>query len=360
MKPIINFLSNPKILFYALPWLMTLLVLGTVAQRYIGLYQSQKLFFGSFILWVGLIPLPGAYTALTLIALCLIAKLLFKSPLKKQDAGIIITHLSTLILLIGGLVTAVSREEGYIVLGADETSHLVSDYHQRELAIIKNGETVKAIPHQDLQKDYSINDSSLPFTIVIEKFCYQCNVIPPATSSDLHGAASQIDIASAPLEKEDAENHSGAVFEVKGVNKDTDGAYITYQALKEQPEFKIGKDTYQIVMRPATRTLPFDLHLTHFEKSEYPGTNIARSYRSEVEVKDSALKWNMVIEMNQPLRYRGFTIYQSSFIENDDQLFTVLAVVKNAGDIFPYLAITALCLGLIIHIIITLVRKRNA
>ena len=41
MKQIIKVIVNPKIFFYTLIWLMVLVVLGTLAQRDIGLYASQ-------------------------------------------------------------------------------------------------------------------------------------------------------------------------------------------------------------------------------------------------------------------------------------------------------------------------------
>ena len=41
MKQIIKIIGNPKIFFSKLNWLMVLVVLGTLAQRDIGLYASQ-------------------------------------------------------------------------------------------------------------------------------------------------------------------------------------------------------------------------------------------------------------------------------------------------------------------------------
>lgn len=359
IRMLANAIAKPALLFYALPWLMLLLVLGTIAQRYIGLYQSQKIFFGSFILWVGLIPLPGAYTTIGIIALGLCAKLILKSPIKKQYAGTIIAHVSVICLLLGGLVTALSREEGYMVLGNGDSSHMVSDYHQRELAILKNGELIIAVPHDELHAGEVISNAKLPFTLTISNYCYQCKVVArdhPDVS--LRGLAAKFDIASASLDAQDEKNQSGITFVLSGATK-ADGTYLSFEPLTEQPEFSVGKDKYKILMRPSERSIPFTIRLNHFEKLEYPGTEMARSYRSEVEVTDGALKWNTVIEMNQPLRYCGYTLYQSSFLDNEGKLFTVLAVVKNSGAIFPYLAIVTLCIGLIIHMLIIFSRRKT-
>jgi len=246
-------LARPTLLFYALPWLMCLLALGTVAQRYIGLYQSQNLFFGSFLLWVGPVPLPGAYSLLALIALSLLANLALSLPFTRAQAGIILTHVSVVILLVGGLMTALDRQEGYMVLGEGESAHTVFDY--------------------------------------------------------------------------------------------------------QQPDFVGGQDRYSL--KPsATRELPFTIRLKHFDKSDYPGTSMARSYDSDVVVKDGGLEWNASITMNHPLRLHGYTLYQSSFIDKDGRLLTVLAVVKNVGWLLPYLAIATLCVGLLLHLVILSARRR--
>ena len=82
----------------------------------------------------------------------------------------------------------------------------------------------------------------------------------------------------------------------------------------------------------------------------YPGTNMAKSYSSDVILKDGNIEWPARISMNQPLRYKGYTLYQSSFEETPEGDFTMLAVVKNPGRLFPYIASGILCFGLLIHL----------
>ena len=60
MKQIIKTVSSPKIFVYTIIWLMVLVVLGTLAQRDIGLYASQQKYFSANITWLGgIIPVPG-------------------------------------------------------------------------------------------------------------------------------------------------------------------------------------------------------------------------------------------------------------------------------------------------------------
>ena len=60
MKQIIKIVSSPKIFVYTIIWLMVLVVLGTLAQRDIGLYASQQKYFSANITWLGgIIPVLG-------------------------------------------------------------------------------------------------------------------------------------------------------------------------------------------------------------------------------------------------------------------------------------------------------------
>ena len=58
--------------------------------------------------------------------------------------------------------------------------------------------------------------------------------------------------------------------------------------------------------------------------------------------------------MNEPLRYKGYTFYQSSFIETPDGETSVLAAVKNYGRMFPYISSIIMCIGLLIHLFMKL------
>ncbi|SVA41121.1 uncharacterized protein METZ01_LOCUS93975, partial [marine metagenome] len=58
----------------------------------------------------------------------------------------------------------------------------------------------------------------------------------------------------------------------------------------------------------------------------------------------------ILIQMNEPLRYKGYTFFQSSFIEGPEGETTVLAVVKNYGRLFPYISSIIMCIGLLFHL----------
>lgn len=360
-RNILLWFANPTLMFFALPWLMLLLVMGTVAQRYIGLYASQKLFFGSFVLWAGMVPLPGAYSLLALVAASLIAKLLLKSPFSREQSGTILIHISMIVLLLGGLITALCREEGYVVLGQGESAQAVSDYRLRELAVLENGTLVKAVPYADLRAGTTVESGAVPFRLRVVRNCFPCGAqARTQPQENLRGVAAKIELTRAPYAKDDAKNLAGAEIAVTGAGAE-DGTYIAFEGLAAPETIVLAKDRYELMLRPAQRPLPFGVRLLRFTKSDYPGTSEPRAYRSDVVVKDGTLTWNAAIEMNQPLRYKGYTLYQSSFVDDGNgKMMSVLAVVKNAGGWFPYIAITMLCVGLLVHLGIVLRGKKDA
>jgi hypothetical protein len=63
--------------------------------------------------------------------------------------------------------------------------------------------------------------------------------------------------------------------------------------------------------------------------------------------------------MNEPLRYKGYTFYQSSFEQRDGIEVSVLNVVKNTGRFFPYLSCLVIFCGLLLHFILRVKKASN-
>lgn len=95
--------------------------------------------------------------------------------------------------------------------------------------------------------------------------------------------------------------------------------------------------------------LAYTLTLKKFTHESYPGTDIPRSFSSLVELDDPAHgeRREALISMNRPLRYRGLTFYQASFMPGDQ--VSVLQVVRNPGWELPYLSCALVALGLVFH-----------
>jgi hypothetical protein len=358
LKAAIHWLSSPALIFYTMPLLIALLIAGTIAQRYIGLYDAQKMFFSSFIFWAGPLPLPGGYSLMGLITLGLLTKFLFKSRWVMAKAGINIAHLGVLVLLIGGMMTAIFSEEGYIVIPEGDQSAYVSDFHQRTLLVIRDGHVIAEIPHQTIFQSERINSPAFPFTIKVLDHCRNCEIIrrEDATTDynkTLTGMAQFMALTPKPPEHEEEVNLNGATLAIN------DTAFIVFEAMPKPFELAYNENEYQIIFGKKQRMLPFSIKLEDFQKTKHPGTMTASAYHSDVVVIDGNKNWPVRIEMNKPLRYKGYTFFQSSFADNEIGEATILSVVKNKGWLFPYIGTGIIAFGLLLHVLVR-VSRRNA
>jgi hypothetical protein len=112
--------------------------------------------------------------------------------------------------------------------------------------------------------------------------------------------------------------------------------------------------TVQLMGRPAdifygrkTVSLPFEIELKKFSKVDYPGTETPMSFESLVGIKGSSDE--QVISMNEPLKRQGFTVYQSSFIDNPGETVeSIFSVNQDPGRPIKYIGSLILAIGIIL------------
>lgn len=349
--------ARPEIFFFSCAWLIVLLVAGTWAQRSIGLYQAQQQFFSCFITWIGPVPTPGGYTVMGLVFLGLVTKIGLKSPLSWKKLGIAVCHLGGLLLLLGGFLTALFSREGNMVLQEGGSADFYSDYHKTEFVVTDTSQAehdpFTSFGPGWLHTGKALKHERFPFVIHIQQ-CFS-NVIWVRRETPEGGAYKGFlkifNLIEAPPNKEAEKNVSGCIFEVSGAGEEKNGTYGIFEGMPIPQTVRLSERTYVLSLQRARMHLPFRIHLIDFEKKMHPATNIAKSYQSTVEVMDGAFTQKKVIQMNEPLRYKGYTFYQASFIEEGGAEISVLAVVKNAGRLFPYISSIIMCLGIILNLI---------
>lgn len=352
-----NLFCGPTLLNYTLPIVMAYLVIGTIAQKYIGLYQATHIFFAAPIVWVGAVPLPGMPIFLGIIFFNLAFKLIFESPWTRKNSGIILTHISVLLLLLGGLFTAFFSSEGYIALGKGEQKSIISDYHMREFVIMdEQGQALMAFNHGDIKvRDTLTLEEQFPFSINIHEACKNCKIVARENKTERHiGMAQHMQLEPDTLKKNNEENMAGLVFQV--TYGDTNDIFVSLEDVPKYPEISVDGTIYKFALRREHRTLPFSITLLEFKKDSHLGTDMAKAYQSTVLITDGDMQWESVISMNEPLRYKGYTFFQASFISTPQGDISVLAAVWNAGRSFPYISGLTMCIGLMIHLFM---RGRN-
>jgi cytochrome c biogenesis protein ResB len=129
-----------------------------------------------------------------------------------------------------------------------------------------------------------------------------------------------------------------------------DGTEVESQWLTEGPQmgYKLATEELSFRLRAAKQKLPFSLTLEDFRKHDYPGTNQAAAYESDVTLTDDnvGLVKGAMISMNNPLDYKGYRIFQSSYAQNETSgEASIFTVSKNPGIPFIYLSSCFICGG---------------
>ncbi len=371
-------LSSLRLTVICLGLGMLIVFLGTLAQVHLGIHAVQARYFQSLVIfWSPLgagwkIPiLPGGYLLGAVLLVNLIAAHAVRFQLTKKKIGIILLHLGVILLLIGQLLTGLFARETQMRIDEGQTAGYSEAPREVELAVIDrsdpNFDQVVAIPEAALARGGTIQNPTLPFTLKIRQFMgnthlamrAQAPQAPPSLATA--GVGPKIVAAEAPRTvKDDERDLSSAYVEVQGVEGSL-GIWLVSNALPEAQPLTVNGRTYELVMRQRRFYKQFALTLLDFAHDRYAGTDIPKNFSSRVRLVDLDRKENreVLISMNDPLRHRGFTFYQSGF-DNNDQT-TILQVVKNPAMLLPYIACGLVAAGLLVQFsmhLLGFIRKR--
>ena len=363
MKNIIKITANPKIFVFTIIWLMVLVFVGTIAQKDIGLFAAQNKYFSSIIVWIYGIPFPGGLLTMTVLAINLLSFIFKPNIWNKNKIGVIVIHLGALILLIGAAITNVFSEEGNMIIVENDESNYMHSFYYKEFTILNLDEysdSIEVINFNEklLTPGNVLSYSNIPFKIEIIQYYLNSKIEERTPQSDLmtlKGDAIKFELKEVTPAKEMNENISGVMYKIISDDEKINGYYI-YQLEQRTPEIiTIHNKDYALLLRPERTYLPFTIQLKDFKKIMHPGTEIAKSFSSEIYLVENETSRRVLIEMNAPLRHKGYTLYQASFaeLENGKQA-TVLAVVKNYGRLFPYIASIIMCIGILLQMIMRL------
>ncbi len=86
------------------------------------------------------------------------------------------------------------------------------------------------------------------------------------------------------------------------------------QYIPESPKiFQLSGLNFRVNFGSKHRKLPFQIKLRDFQLEKYPGSEMPKSYASEVTVIDQNTSFDYRIFMNHVLNYKGYRFYQSSY-----------------------------------------------
>lgn len=343
----------------ALLFLLTLL--GTFHQVSYGLYDAQQRYFGAWVTLVGgIMPLPGAQLVLWVLFVNLLAVTVFRFVYRWSRVGILITHLGMFVMFFGMFFTSYFAQESSLRLQEGEWRNTSDDYYEWEVAAWREGTETREVSAVDLRRLAPGDQVALPALgltmLVQENYPSADAFLPPeGSASPLLNARGIADLQPRRRSVRPEENQPGVIVQVSGASE---SAALALWALDPAPTpVTLAGRRYAFSLRRVRRPLPALIGLQDFRADFYPGTDTPRSFESDVVVEAPGTRRPVLISMNKPLRFEGFTFYQASYdFDATGAAYSTFAVVENRGRIVPYVATALIAIGLTVHFVQTLVR----
>ena len=376
---LVSFFTSLRLTVVLLAFGLVLVFWGTMAQVQVGLYQAQAEFFRSFFIYwspaeSGLrIPIfPGGYLIGGMLLANLVVYNLRWDRSSPHRFGLVVIHVGVGLLLIGQLLTDLFSTESMLHLRHGETRNYSEATSHFELAVVDKTEVatdqVVAIPAALLQRRKEIRPAGLPFRIAVHTYYpnsaltekQQAGFAQVGTSAGFGAGVWWRELP--PATEMDRRDLPSGIVELL-TPQGSLGTFLISAYLNQPQELTCNGRRYELTLRPERFYKPFQLHLVEFRHDKYPGTDIPKNFSSRVRVQRAATGEDreVLIYMNNPLRYDGETYYQASF--DPDNQGTVLQVVHNPSWLTPYFSCVLVGVGLLVQFLRHLIEfatKRNA
>lgn len=296
--------------------------------------------------------------------------------------GNVLIHIGVALMMLGQFIFGDRQVEQRMSLVEGQETNLVIRQGELELAIIDTSDAqadkVFAIPQARLKRaaaNKSVIDSpELPCKVKIVQWLPNSSVVrhEPGKGENLAttgiglnarampertqgGAMSKQDIASAYVELIDKQSDKSlGVFLVSQFFNDQKQLFMGAPA-DQNDSLTIDGKPYSIGLRFRREYKPYQVFLEDVSREDYEATNRPRDYSSHIVIKDpdrdAEVKGH--IWMNNPVRYRNESFYQSEYnaMNQGGQMveMTGLQVVANQGWVIPYVACMLVLFGMLSH-----------
>lgn len=374
-------LASLRLTVVLLSLAMVLILAGTLAQVNEGVWSVVDRYFRSlyvvipFQLFVpqrvmkvpGATLFPGGLTLGVLLFVNLLAAHAVRFKPTWKRAGIILTHAGVVLLLVGEFVTGAAAKEGNMSIDEGETAGFVEDIRSAELVVIDrsgaDSDLEITVPGSMLARGGTIEHGLLPFAVRVDEWMPNSNILGPMQSKPEQRAratagqgTSLVAVPAAPATGVEGNqvDVASAYVTILGGGKVV-GSFMVSVHLVGTQVVSVGGRDYELALRFARTYKPYSVELVDFRHDRFVGSDRPRNFSSLVRLRDPArnVDREVLIRMNEPLRYSGDTLYQSAFKPGDRG--TVLQVVRNPGWLIPYASCAMVTLGMLVHFGVRLV-----
>jgi cytochrome c biogenesis protein ResB len=289
----------------------------------------------------------------------LIAAHITRFKMTRKKVGILMIHFGVILLLLGQLLTDMLSTESAMKLQIGETKSFSEDFHDDELVLVDtsdaNVDRVISVPDEKLAPGREVRLPSSPFAVRVKKFWANSDVV----ESEVPGAekietsagagAGNFVIAKPTSTKMDDRNVPAAIVELLAGSKSL-GTWFLSSQLRKQSFTHEGK-TYDLALRFRRHYTPYSLTLLECSHDIYKGTEIAKNFSSRIRVENPENKESreVLIYMNNPLRYAGTTFYQFQMSLPGQPKSSTFQVVKNPSWLTPYFSCAMVGAGMAVQ-----------
>jgi hypothetical protein len=365
-------LTSLKLTIACLAALMVLVVACTLAQVQLGTLGAVNLYIRSFLVWWAvpgtgwsIAVFPGGALVGLLLAANLLAAQLKRLELSWKKAGLWIVHAGLILLVVGEFVTSAFQVDAQLAIEEGQTLNYVESPREQELALVDVTDPayddVHGVPTSLLASERPIPVAGTPITLNVKRYYENADLSnrgpadPPSLATA--GVGTAVSVRPLPPVTTDEQVNRTAAFVEPVAGGKSYGTWLVSNALGAPQSFVHEGRTYVLSMRPRREYLPYSLTLKKFSHDVYAGTDIPKNFSSLVHLSNPARgeERDILIYMNQPLRYAGKAFYQASFGKGDT--LSILQVVSNPGWLLPYISCALVTLGLLVHFAISLRRS---
>ncbi len=396
VRQVRDFFVSLKLTVVLLAFSILLVFLSTLDQVHLGIWGIQEKWYRSFIVihdtGSARLPVyPGGYLIGGLLMINLIAAHLYRLKFEWRKAGIQLIHGGVIVLLVGELITGILQEDFQMTIVEGGSRSYSESFRDYEVAVIDvtdpKHDDVVAIPDSLFSRGGEIQHAKLPFKVV-PQFYFPNSIAQPRAQvpNAPPVAANQGAIAPRYVVTEQAIDYSQNGRNVPAALVAlvaTEGTLGTWLLRPEVPVLRrdengqpqlsadtaaperltYGGRTYELSLRLVRAYHPFSIRLLKVTHDKYVGTEDPKNFSSRIEIKTPGGKDDreVLIYMNNPLRYGGYTFFQHQM--EAARGLTGLQVVSNPGWLLPYVACIMMTFGLLGQFGISLwsfIKKRRA
>lgn len=301
--------------------------------------------------------------------------------------GVLVVHGGIVMLLAAGLVEFYASDKGTLALAEAEggpyrrAGDEFESYYEWDLVLVEHladGRVrERVVPFERFEglepgQSARFVDDALPFDVRIASFHRNCVVV-----AEPEGGVDGLALRRLPPDREKAErNQPGMVVTLAGKGAGgrswrgivhADQSFPWRVSLEHEGQLH----DWDVDLRRRRWSFPFTLRLDEFTAAYHAGTTRPKEYSSRVTKLEEGSSEPILITMNQPLRHKGYTFFQSSFEPSREVVtrdgrrvrtppVSIFSVVRNPADAWPLTACGIIMVGLAYMMLVKLARHLRA